>query len=49
MSDGWPKTILDLLRGKNGTTGDFKYTLLSIHILSVVLIKTSNTTTLEFY
>lgn len=47
-SDDWTKSVLDLLGGKSGITGEFKYTSLGIHILSTILAKVSNMTTLEF-
>ena len=48
MSDDWTKAVLDLLGGKSGITGEFKYTSLGIHILSSIITKVSQMTTLEF-
>ena len=48
MSDDWTKADLDLLGGKSGITGEFKYTSLGIHILSSIITKVSQMTTLEF-
>lgn len=47
-SEDWTKTILDLLGGKKGITGEFKYTTLGIHILSAIITTVSNMSTLEF-
>ena len=47
-SEDWTNAILDLLGGKNGITGEFKYLSLGIHILSTIITKVSNMTTLEF-
>ena len=47
-SEDWTKSILDLLGGRNGITGEFKYSTLGIHILSTIITKVSNMTTLEF-
>lgn len=47
-SEDWTKAILDLLGGKSGITGKFKYTSLGIHILSSIITKVSQMTTLEF-
>ena len=47
-SEDWTKTVLDLLGGKSGITGEFKYLSLGIHILSTIITKVSNMTTLEF-
>lgn len=33
-SEDWTKSVLDLLGGRNGITGEFKYSTLGIHILS---------------
>ena len=47
-SEEWTKSVLDLLGGRNGITGEFKYSTLGIHILSTIITKVSNMTTLEF-
>lgn len=47
-SEDWAKTILDLLGGKKGITGEFKYATLGIHILSAIITTVSNMSTLEF-
>ncbi len=48
MSEDWTKSVLDLLGGKKGITGEFKYSTLGIHILSTIITKVSNMPTLEF-
>ena len=40
-SEDWTKAVLDLLGGKSGITGEFKYTSLGIHILSSIITKVS--------
>lgn len=47
-SEDWTKSILDLLGGRTGIIGEFKYSTLGIHILSTIMTKVSNMTTLEF-
>ena len=47
-SEDWTNAILDLLGGKNGITREFKYLSLGIHVLSTIITKVSNMTTLEF-
>ena len=47
-SEDWSKAVLDLLGGKSGIIGEFKYSTLGIHILSTIITKVSNMTTLEF-
>lgn len=47
-SEDWTKAVLDLLGGKSGITGDFKYSTLGIHILSSIITKVSNMSSLEF-
>ena len=47
-SEDWTKSVLDLLGGRNGIIGEFKYSTLGIHILSAIITKVSNMTTLEF-
>lgn len=46
-SDDWTKTVLDLLGGKTGITGEFKYSTLGIQILNGIITKTSNMNALE--
>lgn len=48
MSEDWTKAVLDLLGGKSGITGEFKYSTLGLHILSSIITKVSNMPTLEF-
>lgn len=47
-SGDWIKSVLDLLGGRNGITGRFKYSTLGIHILSAIITKVSNMSTLDF-
>ena len=47
-SEDWTKSVLDLLGGRNGITGEFKYSTLGIHILSAIITKVSNMSTLDF-
>lgn len=47
-SEPWTKSVLDLLSGRNGITGEFKYSTLGIHILSEIITKVSNMPTSEF-
>ena len=47
-SEDWTKAVLDLLGGKSGITGEFKYLSLGIHILNAIITKVSNMATLEF-
>ena len=47
-SEDWTKSVLDLLGGRNGITGEFKYSTLGIHILSSIITKVSNMSTLDF-
>ncbi|MBQ4573359.1 MAG: serine hydrolase [Clostridia bacterium] len=47
-SDDWTKSVLDLLGGRNEITSEFKYSTLGIHILSAIITRASNMTTLEF-
>ena len=47
-SENWIKSVLDLLGGRNGITGRFKYSTLGIHILSAIITKVSNMSTLDF-
>lgn len=47
-SEDWTKTVLDLLGGRAGMTGEFKYSTLGIQILSTIITKTSGMSVLEF-
>lgn len=47
-SEDWTKSVLDLLGGRNGITGEFKYSTLGIQVLSTIITKVSNMPTLEF-
>ena len=47
-SEDWTKAALDLLGGKAGITGEFKYSTLGIHILTGIIAKTSGMKTVEF-
>lgn len=47
-SDNWTKAALDLLGGRAGITGEFKYATLGIQILSAIITQVSHMTTLEF-
>lgn len=47
-SDDWTKAALDLLGGKAGLTGSFKYSTLGIHILTGILAKVSGMNTVDF-
>ena len=47
-SEDWTKSVLDLLGRRNGITGEFKYSTLGIHILSAIITKVSNMSTLDF-
>lgn len=47
-SDDWTQAALDLLGGKNGLTGEYRYSTLGIHILTGIISKTSGLTTVEF-
>ncbi|WP_054742687.1 serine hydrolase domain-containing protein [Cellulosilyticum ruminicola] len=47
-SNDWTKATLDLLGGRAGITGKFKYATLGIQILSAIITKASHMTTLEF-
>lgn len=47
-SDDWTIAALDLLGGKNGITGKFRYSTLGIHILCGILSKVSHMTTVEY-
>lgn len=47
-SQDWTAAALDLLGGRSGITGAFKYSTLGIQILSAIITKVSGMTTLEF-
>lgn len=47
-SEDWTVAALDLLGGKAGLTGEFKYTTLGLHILTGILHQVSGETTAEF-
>ncbi len=47
-SDDWTKAALDLLGGRAGITGEFKYSTLGIHILTGIIAAVSGQTTVDF-
>ncbi len=47
-SSDWTRAALDLLGGRNGITGEFKYTSLGIQILTGVIEKASGKNCLDF-
>lgn len=47
-SEDWTLAALDLLGGKSGLTGEFKYSTLGIHILTGILTKISGLSTVDF-
>ncbi|MFA7673854.1 MAG: serine hydrolase [Clostridia bacterium] len=47
-SDDWTKAALDILGGRNGITGEFKYATLGIQILSGVIINASGMKMIDF-
>ena len=47
-SDDWTKAALDLLGGRNGITGEFKYATLGIQILSGVIENASGMKCIDF-
>lgn len=47
-SEDWTKAALDLLGGRAGITGAFKYSTLGIHILTGILAKVSGMITVDF-
>ena len=47
-SDDWTKAALDLLGGRNGITGEFKYATLGIQILSGVIQNASGMRCIDF-
>lgn len=48
IQNDWTIAALDLLGGRNGITGEFKYSTLGIHILNGIISKTSGLTTVDF-
>ena len=47
-SPDWTSAALDLLGGKSGITGTFRYSTLGIHILTGIITKTSSLQTVDF-
>ena len=47
-SDDWTVAALDLLGGRAGLTGQFRYSTLGIHILTGIISKTSGLPTVDF-
>ncbi len=47
-SDDWTKAALDILGGRNGITGEFKYSTLGIQILSGVIANASGMKVIDF-
>ena len=47
-SQDWTVAALDLLGGRSGITGDFKYSTLGIHILTGMIARTSGMDTVDF-
>lgn len=47
-SENWTKATLDLLGGRKGITGEFKYSTMGVHILTAIISKTSGMKTVEF-
>ena len=47
-SDDWTVAALDLLGGRAGLTGKFKYSTLGVHILTGILAKSSGLSTVDF-
>lgn len=47
-SDDWTVAALDLLGGRAGITGQFRYSTLGVHILTGILAKVSGKKTVEF-
>lgn len=47
-SDDWTVAALDLLGGRAGLTGQFKYSTLGIHILTGIITKASGLSTVDF-
>lgn len=48
LSDDWTKAALDLLGGRAGMTGTFKYSTLGIHILTGIIAKTSGMNPVDY-
>lgn len=47
-SEDWTIAALDLLGGRNGLTGEFRYSTLGIHILTGILAKVTGKQTVDF-
>ena len=47
-SDDWTKATLDILGGRGGISGEFRYSTLGIQILTGILAKVSGMNTIEF-
>lgn len=47
-SEDWTAAALDLLGGRAGLTGQFRYSTLGIHILTGIISKTSGLSTVDF-
>jgi len=47
-SPDWTRAALDILGGRNGITGEFKYSTLGVQILSGILTSTSGMSVVEF-
>lgn len=47
-SDDWTKAALDLLGGKEGITGEFKYSTVGTQILSGILVNSTGKSVIEF-
>lgn len=47
-SDDWTVAALDLLGGRAGISGEFKYSTLGIHLLTGIISKTSGLSTVDF-
>ena len=47
-SENWTTATLDILGGKAGLTGEFRYSTLGIHILTGILAKVSGMTTVDY-
>jgi CubicO group peptidase (beta-lactamase class C family) len=47
-SEDWTKAALDLLGGRSGITGEFKYSTLGIHILNGIISASSGMSVIDF-
>lgn len=47
-SPNWTTATLDILGGKRGLTGEFKYSTLGVHILTGIISKQSGLTTVDY-